>query len=106
MINVIFGPNFFLSGILAIAVMLLYGLRTVRPELAREEDIFFVTTGLFYCGILTVHGWRLDPILLFSQALIITAMLFAGWENIRLRGIVENYEQSKRKNKKERNALD
>jgi hypothetical protein len=32
-----------------------------------------------------VHGWRLDPILLFSQVLIIVTVLVAGWENIRLR---------------------
>lgn len=88
MINFIFGPNIFLSGILAFGVLLLYGLRTVRPEISRDEDIFFVTIGCFYCGILMVHGWRLDPILLFSQALIITAVLFAGWENIRLRGLI------------------
>jgi hypothetical protein len=35
-----------------------------------------------------IHGWRLDPILLFSQVLVITAVLAAGWENIRLRGIL------------------
>jgi hypothetical protein len=29
-----------------------------------------------------VHGWRLDPILLFSQVLIIITVLVAGWENI------------------------
>jgi len=37
-----------------------------------------------------VHGWRLDPILLFSQVLIITSLLVAGWENIRLRGLLLN----------------
>jgi len=88
MINFIFGPNVFLSGIVAFGVVLLYGLRKVKPEIARDEDLFFVTIGFFYCGILTVHGWRLDPILLFSQVLIIIAVLFAGWENIRLRGLI------------------
>ena len=88
MININFGPNIFLSGILGFGVILLYGLRNVKPEVSRDEDIFFVTIGFFYCGILMVHGWRLDPILLFSQALIITGVILAGWENIRLRGLI------------------
>ena len=75
MINVSFGPNVFLSGILLFGVVLLYGLRKVKPEVSRDEDLFFVTTGFFYCGILMVHGWRLDPILLFSQALIIGVLV-------------------------------
>jgi hypothetical protein len=47
-----------------------------------------------------VHGWRLDPILLFSQVLIITTVLVAGWENIRLRGLIKNLSKSKRNNNK------
>jgi hypothetical protein len=46
-----------------------------------------------------VHGWRLDPILLFSQVLIITSLLVAGWENIRLRGLIANREKINRKEK-------
>jgi hypothetical protein len=46
-----------------------------------------------------VHGWRLDPILLFSQVLIIVTVLVAGWENIRLRGLIN---MAKLKKKKER----
>jgi hypothetical protein len=44
-----------------------------------------------------VHGWRLDPILLFSQVLIITTVLVAGWENIRLRGLVASMAKKLRK---------
>lgn len=97
MINFSFGPNVFLSMMLAFGVLLLYGLRTVKPEVSRDEDIFFVTIGLFYCGIIMVHGWRLDPILLFSQALIITSLLLAGWENIRLRGLIYKMRRKKKK---------
>jgi len=46
-----------------------------------------------------VHGWRLDPILLFSQVLIVLTVLVAGWENIRLRGLIANLAKSKKKNK-------
>ena len=97
MINVSFGPNIFLSVILLFGIVLLYGLRKVKPEVSRDEDIFFITTGIFYCGILMVHGWRLDPILLFSQALIIITVLIAGWENIRLRGLIFKMREKKRK---------
>nr|YP_009497065.1 hypothetical chloroplast RF66 [Psammoneis obaidii]AWT39778.1 hypothetical chloroplast RF66 [Psammoneis obaidii] len=88
MINFSFGPNTMLALILGLGVIILYLLRIVKPEVAREEDIFFTTIGLLYCGILIVHGWRLDPILLFSQVLIIITVLVAGWENIRLRGLI------------------
>ena len=97
MININFGPNIFLGIILSIGVLILYFLRNIKPELARDEDIFFVTIGLLYSCILMVHGWRLDPILLFSQVLIITTVLVAGWENIRLRGLLANAGKTKPK---------
>jgi len=90
MINISFSPNIILAIILIIGVTLLYLLRLVKPEVARDEDIFFATIGLLYSCIIMVHGWRLDPILLFSQVLIITSLLVAGWENIRLRGLLLN----------------
>jgi hypothetical protein len=98
MINIGFGPNILLGFLIVVGVMLLYFLRVIKPDLARDEDIFFTTIGLLYSCILIVHGWRLDPILLFSQVLIITAVLVAGWENIRLRGLLTNI--SKIRNKK------
>jgi len=90
MINISFSPNIILGIILIIGVTLLYLLRLVKPEVARDEDIFFATIGLLYSCIIIFHGWRLDPILLFSQVLIITSLLVAGWENIRLRGLLLN----------------
>jgi hypothetical protein len=99
MINIGFGPNIILGIILWIGVTLLYLLRIVKPELARDEDIFFSTIGLLYSCILIIHGWRLDPILLFSQVLIISSTLVAGWENIRLRGLLGNTTKFKTQNK-------
>ena len=90
MINIGFGLNILLGFILGLGVILLYLLRIVKPEVARDEDIFFATIGLLYSCILIVHGWRLDPILLFSQVLLIVSLLVAGWENIRLRGLLSN----------------
>ena len=55
---------------LAVAGAGLYFMRTVRPELSRDHDIFFAAVGLL-CGlILMFQGWRLDPILQFSQFLL------------------------------------
>lgn len=101
MINFIFGPNIFLGILVSFGVLILYFLRNVKPEVARDEDIFFATIGLLYSCILIIHGWRLDPILLFSQVLIITTVLVAGWENIRLRALVA---QKSKLNRKEKNS--
>ena len=97
MINIGFGPNILLGLILGFGVILLYFLRIIKPEIARDEDIFFATIGLLYSCILIIHGWRLDPILLFSQVLIISSLLVAGWENIRLRGLLSNIAKIKKK---------
>jgi Ycf66 protein N-terminus len=97
MINFSFGPNIFLGILISLGVLILYFLRTVKPEVARDEDIFFATLGLLYSCILIIHGWRLDPILLFSQVLISLTVLLAGWENIRLRGLLANVGKQKKK---------
>ena len=97
MLNFVFSPNVLLGFILGSSVIILYFLRLVKPEVARDEDIFFATINLLYSCILIVHGWRLDPILLFSQVLIITSLIVAGWENIRLRGLLSNIAKFKYK---------
>ena len=101
MLNFVFSPNVLLGFILGSSVIILYFLRLVKPEVARDEDIFFATIGLLYCCILIVHGWRLDPILLFSQVLIILSLLVAGWENIRLRGLLAKLAKLKKKQKRD-----
>ena len=40
MINISFGPNIFLGIIVSIGVLILYFLRNIKPEVARDEDIF------------------------------------------------------------------
>jgi len=99
MINFNFGPNIFLGLLVSLGVLILYFLRNIKPEIARDEDIFFATIGLLYSCILIIHGWRLDPILLFSQVLIIVTVLVAGWENIRLRGLIVTMAKFKQKKK-------
>jgi len=41
MINFSFGPNIFLGIIVSFGVLILYFLRNIKPEVARDEDIFF-----------------------------------------------------------------
>ena len=88
MINISYNPNFLLSIILIIGTLFFYSLRIIRPEVSKEEDIFFISLSLLYSCIILVHGWRLDPILFFSQVLLVAIVLGIGWENIRLRGLL------------------
>jgi hypothetical protein len=97
MINIGFGPNILLGIFIILAVLSLYFLRTIKYDLSRDIDIFFTTLGLIYSSILIIHGWRLDPILLFGQILIIITLLAIGWENIRLRGLVAKSDNTLKK---------
>ncbi|RUR87816.1 hypothetical protein DSM107007_14860 [Nostoc sp. PCC 7120 = FACHB-418] len=72
----------------------LYFLRTVRPELSRDQDIFFAAVGLLCGFILIFQGWRLDPILQFGQLLLVGTTVFFAVESIRLRSIAT--QQAKR----------
>ena len=72
---------------LAVAGAALYFLRSVRPELARDHDIFFAAVGLLCGFILLFQGWRLDPILQFGQVLLSASTIFFAVESIRLRDV-------------------
>ncbi len=72
---------------LAVAGAALYFMRSVRPELARDQDIFFAAVGLLCGFILLFQGWRLDPILQFGQFLLTGTTVFFAYEAIRLRGV-------------------
>ena len=61
---------------LAVAGAGLYFLRSVRPELSRDHDIFFAAIGLLCGFILLFQGWRLDPILQFGQLLLSGSAIF------------------------------
>lgn len=79
---------------LAVAGAGLYFLRTVRPELSRDHDIFFAAIGLLCGFILLFQGWRLDPILQFGQVLLTGSAIFFAVESIRMRSVAT--EQAKR----------
>lgn len=94
MVNFGFGAASILGICLAVAGAALYFLRSVRPELARDHDIFFAAVGLLCGFILLFQGWRLDPILQFGQLLLTGATIFFAVESIRLRSVAT--EQAKR----------
>lgn len=79
---------------LAVAGASLYFLRSVRPELSRDHDIFFAAVGLLCGFILLFQGWRLDPILQFGQFLLTGSTIFFAVETIRLRSVAT--EQARR----------
>jgi Ycf66 protein N-terminus len=94
MVNFGVGPAFVLGVFLAVAGAGLYFLRSMRPELSRDHDIFFAAVGLV-CGlILMFYGWRLEPALQFGQFLLAGTTIFFAYEAIRLRGIAT--EQARR----------
>ena len=65
----------------------LYFLRSFKPALARDYDVFFAAIGLLCGGILFFQGWRLDPILQFGQFLLAGTTVFFAYESVRLRGV-------------------
>lgn len=79
---------------LIVAAAALYFIRSFRPHLSRDYDIFFSAVALICGGILLFQGWRLDPVLLLGQVALAGSAAFFAFENIRLRGITT--EQAKR----------
>lgn len=94
MVNVGLGWSSFVGIILAASGLALYFLRSLRPKLARDHDIFFAAVALLCGGILFFQGWRQDPILQFGQFLLTGTTIFFAVESIRLRGATT--EQAKR----------
>ena len=80
--------------VLAVGGALLYFMRTFKPALARDYDVFFAAIGLLCGGILFFQGWRLDPILQFGQFLLAGTTVFFAYESVRLRGVAT--EQARR----------
>ncbi len=73
--------------VLAVCGAGLYFMRTFKPALARDYDVFFAAIGLLCGGILFFQGWRLDPILQFGQFLLAGTTVFFAYESVRLRGV-------------------
>jgi hypothetical protein len=94
MVNIGFSWSSLLGIVLVTSGAALYLLRSVRPQLSRDYDIFFAAVALLCGGILFFQGWRQDPILQFGQFLLTGSLVFFAMESIRLRGVVT--QQAKR----------
>jgi len=94
MVNVGLGWSSIVGIALAASGLALYFLRSFRPKLARDHDIFFAAVALLCGGILFFQGWRQDPILQFGQFMLTGSAVFFAVESIRLRGATT--EQAKR----------
>lgn len=95
MVNVGLGWSSIVGILLAASGLALYFLRSFRPKLARDHDIFFAAVALLCGGILFFQGWRQDPILQFGQFLLTGSAVFFAVENIRLRSVTT--EQAKQR---------
>jgi hypothetical protein len=96
LINIIVEPALLIGGSFALAMFILYALRFIKPQLSTDWDIFIVTLGIVYSSIIVIHGWRLDPILLFSQVLLIFINFSFCWILIRQREIIRRLLNSKK----------
>lgn len=93
-VNIISNASSLVGVGLALSGVGLYFLRSVRPGLARDHDIFFAAVALVCGGILFFNGWRQDPILQFGQFMLTGSAIFFAVESIRLRAVAT--EQAKR----------
>lgn len=82
---------------IAIGGAMLYAVRSWRPELSRDTDLFFAAVGLLCGGILFFYGWRFDPIMQFGQILLGGSAIYFAFDNIRLRGVTTT--QAKRQSR-------
>ena len=64
--------------VLAVCGAGLYFLRSFKPALARDYDVFFAAIGLLCGGILFFQGWRLDPHLQFGQGILVIGVIFSS----------------------------
>ena len=88
MINILVTPTINLGLFIIGLMVLLLWVGNVKPEISADVDLIIVTLGLLYGFIIIVHGWRLDPILFFSQMLLVFALTIFGFLTLRLRMMV------------------
>jgi|TARA_B110000259_G_C13764029_1_gene301880 hypothetical protein len=109
MINIGLTPNVVLGILMTISGSLFYIVKITKPQISGTNDIFVITLNLIYSGIIIIHGWRLDPILLFSQYIIVTIVMFFTIDNINLKNqilLVKRRKQRKYGQQKRREYLE
>lgn len=96
MLNFIVEPSTLLGIFVGLAMVMLYLILLIYPKLAFQEDIFVITLGIIYSCVLVIHGWRLDPILIFAQGIIISIVFISGWASIRSRVLIQILDLKKK----------
>ena len=86
MIHMELGPSTIVGVGLVLIGFILYFIKTKKPDVSRDYDLFFSSVGLLCGGILIFQGWRLDPILLLCQILSSATAIFFIGESLWLRG--------------------
>lgn len=88
MINIILEPSLFLGGTLSLFMIFFYFLRFIGNQYITDWDIFLITLGIVSSIIIIIHGWRLDPILLFGQSLLILLCFSTSLTIVRQRQLI------------------
>ena len=69
----------------------------LKKSISSSYDPILVPV-LWLCGgVLFFQGWRLDPILQFGQFLLVSVVIFVGFENIKLRESIKKLKNPSRK---------
>ena len=85
MINFIFSTNVIVGFIWIFGSALIQFVVSSEPRIADNKDGIIIG-GLFLSGfILIIHGWRLDPILMFVQELFTVIIALSLYEMLRTR---------------------
>ncbi len=107
MINIGGNPLMILLAIIAaLGGVGLYFVRSIRPELARDHDIFFSAIALVYGIILLAFNFRMEITTQLAQVLVVG---FAGWfavESLILRQALSSQARRSPKNRVDDNPID
>lgn len=87
MINFQFTLASVIGILIAAGGVALYALRSFRPELSRDHDLFFAAVSLVYGVILLTYSWKYDPLMQFGELMLGGSAIFFAFDNIRMRGI-------------------
>lgn len=78
-------PAFLMGALVIIASAMVFVIRYLKPDAAREYDVVFAVMGIIYGLCLFLEGYRLIPLLFFAQVLLVVMAGFFAIETFRLR---------------------
>ena len=83
--------------VLVLFALSLLFLSNQKPKLAGGYDSILSISCLLCGFILFFQGWRLDPILQFSQLLLSSIVIFLGYQSLKLRRALVNVNKAENK---------